>query len=389
MAAGKRILILATSAGAGHLMAAGALEHAFRQQAPEAVVEVRDVLALASRWFRRAYAGGYLALVQRAPAAFGWLYELMDRPGGRWRDALRAGGQAGQQRRVARYLRQCRPDLIVNTHFLPAEFTTALRRRGQLDCPQVIVTTDYQTHRLWVQEPTDRYYVATPEGGAYLRTWGVPAERIALTGIPVRPGFDRTLAPEEARQRCGLAPSRPVVLLLCGGFGVGPVVELLAELLAMPGDAQVAVVAGRNEALRRRLAGLAVRGPRPATVIGFTDRVHEWMRAADVVVSKPGGLTVSEALACGLPLVVVNPIPGQEARNSDYVLEHGAAIKVGSPRLLGWRVSRLLADAERLRALRRAAAGLGRPGAAAAIAADALRLIGAGAGPDGGRAGPG
>lgn len=369
------ILILTASTGGGHLVAARAVEAALRERAPHLHISVVDALAVATPLFRRLYAGGYLGLVRHWPSAMGWLYEVMDRPNPGLSDKLRIAIQDVNKRPIVRAILRRRPRLIVHTHYLSAEIVAQLRRARQLDCPHVIVTTDYETHRLWAQQPAERYYTATEDGKCYLTTFGVPPERIAVTGIPVRPGF---VPPEDvaaARRECGLDPDIPVVLLLCGGFGVGPIVEIFAELLAMPATAQVVVIAGRNEKLRRRLDDVARGTDRTVEVIGFTDCVHDWMRTADVAVTKPGGLTVAEALACGLPLVIVNPIPGQETRNSDFVLERGAGIKVNSTRMLGRRVSELLGDAPRRLALRAAARVIGRPNAAAEIAADVLAFL--------------
>lgn len=368
------ILILTASAGGGHLVAARAMEVAVRARAPELRISVVDVLAIANPVFRRLYAGGYLALVRHLPAVMGWLYDTMDRPNPGLSDKLRVAIQDANKGPIVHTILRRRPRLIVHTHYLSAEIVAQMRRARRIDCPHVIVTTDYETHRIWARQPAERYCTATEDGKFYLTTFGVSPERIAVTGIPVRPGF---VPPEDvtaARRECGLNPDLPVVLLLCGGFGVGPIVDLFGELLAMPAAAQIVVIVGRNEPLRRRLEANARGTERTVKVIGFTDRVHDWMRAADVAVTKPGGLTVAEALACGLPLVIVNPIPGQETRNSDYVLEHGAGIKVNSTRLLGRRVSELLADAARLTGLRTAARATGRPRAAADIAADALKL---------------
>lgn len=371
------IVVLTASAGAGHLIAAEALAHELRAQVPGITVEVLDVLSISNVVFRRLYAGGYLGLVRHAPAAMGWLYDAMDRPNGYIQNSVRIWIQNFNKLPTVRCVLQRRPRLILNTHYLPAEIVGQMRRAGQFECPQVTITTDYETHRIWVQQPTERYYTATEDGKAYLVTAGVRPEQVLVTGIPVRPGFDVELGVSAARQHCGLDAGRPVVLLLCGGFGVGPIGELLHELMHMPTDAQVVVIAGRNEALRTRLAEQAQAGPPRVRVVGFTDQMHAWMQAADVVVTKPGGLTVAEALACGLPLVIVNPIPGQETRNSDYLLEHGAAIKVNNPRLLGYRVGKLLADTARLRGLQHAARAIARPHAARDIVADALRLLAA------------
>ncbi len=369
------ILILSASAGAGHMVAAEALQSAFRERLPHGDVEIIDVLQLSNGFFRRLYAQGYLALVNHAPSAMGWLYEAMDRPDQEYRDWIRTAFQNINTRSTVKYLFRRRPSLIVNTHFLSAEIVAIQRRRYRLSCPQVTVTTDFETHRLWVQPPTERYYTATEEGKAYLVTWGVAPRDVHVTGIPVRAAFNQPISREFARRKHGLRLDQPVALLLCGGFGVGPTGELFRELMRMPPQVQLIVVTGHNEKLRSRLQARASRGSRTVVVVGFTDKMHEFMRAADVAITKPGGLTASEALVCGLPLVVVNPIPGQEARNSDFLLEGGAAVKVNNIRMLGYRVGSMLNDADRLAALRRRAGGLGRPDAAGAIVDDALQVL--------------
>lgn len=354
------------------MVAAQAMEAELRRQAPDEQVIVHDVLQSTNAFFRALYAQGYLGLVNHAPAAMGMLYDATDRPNRYFRRNLRAIFQNLNSRPAMRMLCERRPRLIVNTHFLPAELVAHLRQQGRLDCPQVTVTTDFETHKLWAQPRTERYYTATADGKAYLQTWGVDAASVLVTGIPVRAAFTQLGPRRDARIRCGLDADRPVVLLLCGGFGVGPTAELFAQLLQLPAETQIAAVTGRNERLREKLERMSTRATR---VAGFTDAMHDWMQSADLVVTKPGGLTAAEALVCRLPLVIVNPIPGQETRNSDFLLENGAAVKVNNPRLLCHRVARLLGDAARLAALRSAAERLARPDAAARIAADALSLL--------------
>jgi processive 1,2-diacylglycerol beta-glucosyltransferase len=376
MANDRPILILAASTGAGHLMAAHALEQVIREQRPDLPVQTHDLLESTNVLFRTLYARGYLGIVNYAPTAMGLLYDATDQPNGTLRHALRTGFQNLNVRPAVHELTRLRPRLIINTHFFPAEIVARLRRSRRLDCPHVIVTTDFETHRIWAQQPAERFYTATEQGKAYLAACGVDPRSIRLTGIPVRPAFARTESRRALRGRLGLATNPAVVLLLCGGFGVGPTKEIFRELLDVGLEAQVVAVAGKNVRLRERLDSLAQRSGRPARVIGYTDAIHEWMHAADLAVTKPGGLTTAEALVCGLPLVIVRPIPGPETRNSDYLLEHAAAIKVNNVRLLRYRIEGLLDDRERLGRLRRNAAALGRPDAAERIAADALSLIG-------------
>ncbi|MBL8878891.1 MAG: glycosyltransferase [Phycisphaerales bacterium] len=374
----RPILILSASAGAGHMMAARAIEQALRAAAPGVSIEVLDVLSAASGAFRRMYAGGYLSLVRRAPVLMGVLYERMDQPVPNIADRARLLIQNAHAPRIARCIRAHRPRAIVNTHFLSAEIVSQMRRSGALNCPQATVTTDFETHRLWVQEPTERYFAASEQGRVLLRRWGVDDLRIRVTGIPVMDAFRPTANQSAVRTELGLDPARPVVLLLCGGFGVGPVALAFQEILALL-DTQLVAVCGRNEALRERLALMSKGAESRCKVVGFTNEMHRYMQAADVAVTKPGGLTSSEALACGLPMVVVNPIPGQESRNSDFLLESGAAIKANDACLVGPRIRSLLSSPTRLAAMRDAALREARPDAARQIAEAVGEMCGASA----------
>jgi processive 1,2-diacylglycerol beta-glucosyltransferase len=374
-----RILVLSASAGAGHLRAAQAVELALRQRLPDAVVKNVDVLQLTTATFRRLYGRAYLDLVNKAPHVLGFFYDLLDRPNQKANnrgDRLRLAVQKLNMGKFLKFLRAEPWDLVINTHFLPAEIVASLRRAGELDVPQVTVTTDFETHRLWVNAPCERFFTATEEGALYLHRWGVPAQATRVTGIPVHPVFAEGKDRAACLGRQGLIGDRPVVLQVAGGFGVGPVATIYQQLLAIERPLEVVVVAGRNEAARDQLAAVPVPPRHRAKVLGFTDQIDELMAAADVIVSKPGGLTTSEALARGLAMVVVNPIPGQESRNSDYLLENGAAVKVNNLATLGYKVAGVLDSPGRLTRLREKANTLGRPRAAFDVVEESLKLIG-------------
>jgi processive 1,2-diacylglycerol beta-glucosyltransferase len=370
----RRILVLSASVGAGHLRAAQAVELAIRQLQPQAEVVNLDVLELTNATFRRLYGQAYLDLVNKAPHVLGYFYDLLDRPPSPQRksDRVRLLVERLNLRPFTRYLRAHDYDLVVNTHFLPAEIIAALRRKGEYRVPQFTVTTDFETHRLWVHQPCELYFTATAEGAAYLAHWGVPADDIVVSGIPIHPHFSQPKERQECRARQGLGMDRPMVLQLAGGFGVGPVEALLDAILACPQPLEVVVVAGRNEELRERLQARPAPGRHRLHVLGFTDQIDELLAAADLVVSKPGGLTSSEVLARGAALAIVNPIPGQESRNADYLLEHGAAVKINNPPALTLKLAALLQDPQRLATLQSNARRLGRPQAAFDVARQAL-----------------
>jgi processive 1,2-diacylglycerol beta-glucosyltransferase len=370
----NRILVLSASAGAGHVRAAQALERAL--VATGQVREVRhvDILQYTSKLFRRVYGEAYLDLVNRAPEVLGWLYDYFDVP---WKhERLRLALDKLNTTRFVRLLEREQPDWAISTHFLPAEIIAWLRSKGRLVTRQAIVVTDFDVQGMWLTRHVDRYFVALDETRAHLERLGVPADAITVSGIPIDPVFTVPKDARAMRLKHGLAPDRTTILVSAGGFGVGPVEALIHMLLELQHPAQLVVICGRSAALKRRLDELAAARPphlSPALhVVGYTTEMDEYMAAADLLVGKPGGLTSSEALARGLALVIVHPIPGQEERNADHLLEAGVAIRCNNLPALAWKINRLLDDSPRLTAMRANARRLARPHAARDIAATLL-----------------
>jgi processive 1,2-diacylglycerol beta-glucosyltransferase len=265
-------------------------------------------------------------------------------------------------------------DVVVNTHFLSAEIIAGLKREEKFAAPQLTVVTDFETHRLWANEPCEHYFIATPEAALALHRWGVPSSATSITGIPVHPVFSRPKNRAECCTRQGIAGDRPVILQLAGGFGVGPIEQIYCTILSVQTPLELVIVCGRNNELKAQLDRCPVPPRHRARVLGFTDQMDELMCAADIVVSKPGGLTTSEILARGAALVIVNPIPGQESRNSDYLLENGAAVKASGTATLAYKLSMLLESPERLSQIKANAVRLGHPRAAYEVAARAIQF---------------
>lgn len=371
-----RVLVLSASVGAGHLRAAQAVESALLKIEPDAIVKNLDVLALTNKTFRRLYGQAYLDLVNKAPHVLGYFYDMLDRPRSKSRksDRLRLLVERVNLRHVLRILREESWDVIINTHFLPAEIIASLRRDEKINTPQMTVTTDFETHRLWVAKPCDHYCTGTEEGAEYLEYWGVSSEDITVTGIPIHPAFSEHKDREIYLKSQGMVGDRTVVLQMAGGFGVGPIEKIYRGLLEIEAPLEIVTVAGRNEEIRKKLEKIDVPFQHRVKLIGFTETIHELMAVSDVVVSKPGGLTTSEVLACGAAMAIVNPVPGQESRNSDFLLENGAAIKINNIATLPHKLGNLLRDEERLARLKRNALKLGKPGAAFDAAWIGLRL---------------
>jgi len=373
-----RILLLSATSGAGHVRAAQALEKAFSARG-DCIVEHIDALQHVSKLFQRVYDKTYISMVRRAPELMGVLYERTDQPWHHPRrrlalDRLNTGP-------MIRLLKRVQPDLCVATHFLPAEIIAWLIEKRKLRARNAIVVTDYDVHAMWLCRTVDRYYVAMDEAAEYLARIGVPRESLRITGIPVDPLFAKPLDRFEARKHLGLAAKATVILVAAGGYGIGPVEQLVKDLLALQRPWQVVAIAGKSEKIRERLekvartAGKLSDGSPKLCAVGFTTEMDQYMAAADLLVGKAGGLTTSEALARALPMALIEPIPGQEERNADHLLEAGAAIRCNNLPAAAWKIAKLLDDPARLTRMREAARSLGRPGAAAAIAEDAIRLL--------------
>jgi processive 1,2-diacylglycerol beta-glucosyltransferase len=253
--------------------------------------------------------------------------------------------------------------------------------KRKLRAHNAIVVTDYDVHAMWLCRTVDRYYVAIDEAAEYLARIGVPREKLHVTGIPIDPLFAKPLDRGEARRALGLDADAAVILVSAGGYGIGPVEQLVNGLLALQKPWQIVAIAGKAEKARKRLeeisrqAGKLPNGSLRLVPLGFTTDMDKYMAAADLLVGKAGGLTTSEALARALPMALIEPIPGQEERNADHLLEAGAAIRCNNLPAAPWKIAKLLDDPARLTKMRDAARGMGKPGAAAAIAQDALRLV--------------
>jgi len=361
-----RILIATVTAGGGHLAAAAALEEAWKTERPEDVVERIDLLKFFSPIHRKIHADGYVKLVERAPEIWGMVFKNTDNPeAARRLNRLKRLFPSSSRMRFVRFVKQFKPDAIVCTHYLPLEMLGQMRQRNRAFDPLIVsVVTDFEAHALWMESCVDLYCVAAEETRMRLVARGTPKEKIIATGIPISARFSAKIDAKAIRKKFGLRDDLPTLLVLSGGFGMGPVAEILSALDQVSQPFQTVVVTGRNQELRRELA--AQDRAHPTHVFGFTSNMHELMAVADLVITKPGGLTSSEALALGKPLFILNPIPGQEAANSDFLLERGAAGKVNRVEDLSYRIEQLIGS-KKLAEMAKAAKALGRPNAAEAI----------------------
>jgi len=363
----KRILILSASVGNGHFTAAESLKKAFEIKGLADEVRHEDVLKFTNPLFRRLYSNAYIGLVNNIPEVLGWMYDQLDEP---WKnEKRRLFFDKLNTRPLVRMIREYDPDWIVCTHFLPSEIISDLKGNGKMTTPQAIVVTDFDMHAMWLCRNYEHYFVALDETRVFLESLGYSPEKMTVSGIPIDPKFSETKPASEMRAKYGLDQDMPTVILSLGGFGVGRIETLLDSLRSIKPPVQVLVMCGKNEELKARLGReTADSGGARVLTVGYTRDMDEYMSASDLIVGKPGGLTTCEALAKGLVFVIANPIPGQEERNSDHLLEQGAAIRSNNPATLGYKIEQLINDPQRLESMRANALRFARPNAAFDIA---------------------
>jgi processive 1,2-diacylglycerol beta-glucosyltransferase len=325
MSALSKVLIFSASYGEGHQQAAVAVRDALWQRSPGARIHIVDYLRTVHPVLNQVTKYCYLKSVQIAPALWGLFYKGTSQisPSSLIQRQLNSLGLELMERELTRW----RPDVVVSTFPTPAGVVSSLKTKGRVEVPLVTVITDHTVHSQWIHPATDLYCVGSTDVEQGLLARGVPADRIRVTGIPVRPVFALPQDPVKLRHKYGLSSDAPVVLVMGGAYGVmSDIDEICEELFLYPHRVQVLVVCGRNERMRVRLRALAREAVHPVRIFGFVEHIHELMALADLMITKAGGLTISEALAMRLPMLVYRPIPGQEEANARFLTRAGVAV---------------------------------------------------------------
>jgi processive 1,2-diacylglycerol beta-glucosyltransferase len=353
-------------------MAADAVAAAFRSRHDVDEVGQLDVLRTTNEVYRLLYDDGYFALVKSVPWLVGWGYDKSDQPFSMAR-GLKAWDRINNLDTV-RAIKEFRPTHVVCTHFLPLRIVSLLISQGSLRCSVSAVTTDYDFQGLWLSGTFTRMFVAREETRDHLVAIGVPEQRLTVSGIPVRLGLDEPVDRAAVLRRFGLREGLPTILISAGAAGGDYIRAIVGQVQHIPQPHQMVVVCGRNVALMTSIEAQTA-GDASVRVLGYTTEMADLLRVADLFVGKPGGLSSSEAMAVGLPMAVINPIPGQEVRNSDFLLEEGAAVRCNYETTVGTKIAHLLADPARLPAMAAAARRIGHPRAAYTIAYDVLNDV--------------
>ncbi len=350
-----KIMLLTAATGGGHIRAANAVEAYIRENTSWEVQNV-DCLKAVGRLLDKTVCDSYLFMAKKAPMLFGRLYKrtnkenrfssLVPKLSGLFSNLLYPA--------IASY----EPDVIITTHPFATEMVAALKDDGLVAAPLICIITDYGAHRAYIAESVDSYVVASEDMVPELMDFGVPKKKIHPFGIPVHGEFFDRQDQAQLLKGLDLDPSLPTLLFMAGSFGVSNIIKLYRDLAETQVKMQIIVITGRNQKLFDAFEKEIAENPGiPTRLLFFTDEVEKYMHAADLLVTKPGGLTVSEALACNLPMAVFDAIPGQEEDNANFLKTHDMCVRIDKDGDFAGEISQLLQEKKRLQAMRENCAG--------------------------------
>lgn len=345
-----KILILSAATGGGHLRASRAICSYIQQNDPECEVEVVDAMKSIGSVVDKTVCDGYHILATKTPKLFGKLYRATNKKSPLFDLMSRFSNTFS--RLLLPTIEDSNPDAIISTHPFVSEMVSHLKELGCVDVPLITIMTDYGPHRAWIGKYVDAYVVSNADMIPEMESMGVNRSKIYPFGIPVEDVFFTPADKPALRKKFGLDPDLPTILIMAGSFGVTNVLSIYQQITRTDIPFQVVVITGKNEKLYTAFADVVEDSPKKTKLVFFTNEVENYMHASDLLITKPGGLTVSEALACNIPLAVFDAIPGQEEDNADFLLTYNMAVKLEHDTDCGAIIRSLLEDSRRLEMMR-------------------------------------
>lgn len=371
-----RVLILSATTGGGHMRAANALKEYILSQSPNSVIKISDTLQYISPLLNKAVTEGYVYLATKTPKMYGTVYKASDKDTALNKTVGIATNQL--RKRLFPLIDDFAPDIIITTHSFAAEIVTALKVQGEINVPIISIITDFAVHKTYISDGVDAYIVSSREMVNDMVERGVDRVKLYPYGIPVKNEFFNEIDRKIELEKEELDPSLPTILIMAGSFGVTDVLKIYHKIVKSPCDFQIIVITGKNEKLYetfdRYLSKIAlnntlvefenygrlrsksttlkksrhIKPSKPTRLLYYTNDVERYMRMADMIVTKPGGLTVSEAIVTGLPMCIFKAIPGQEEQNADFLVSKNMAVRLEKDNTCTKTITRLLTNNEKL-----------------------------------------
>jgi len=374
--AAKKILVIYSTAGIGHKKASMAVREAYDEMNLRGVeVTLIDALDYTNKFFKWAYLQAYLFMVNKLPIFWGISYYLTDNPFiDLFISGLRRINNWANSKKLVNLILNMKPDVIISTHFFASEVVADLKKKRILHSKLVTVVTDYRIHAWWIAEGTDCYVVASEDVRIELEDRKIDPSIIKVMGIPIEPIFSKQLDRDNIFKATGLRDDLFTILVIGGGFGVGPIEGITRVIAQLNRNVQAVVVCGRNEELVNKIEKLKEDLKLNMKTTGFIDNVYDYMEISDILISKSGGITVSESLVKNIPMVVISPILGQETGNCNFLVKNGAAVKVDGLDELKIALEDLINNPVKLDSMKESIKKIRKPNAAYDVARLAYEL---------------
>lgn len=358
----KKIVILYAALGGGHFKAAEAIKNYILENKPNCSVEMLDALKYTNKAVDKIIISSYLNMARYSPELWGNIYKLSAK-----QYSVANFSNAVQRLlslKLVKYLNEQKPDIIISTHPFITEMCAILKKKNQVNSKLNVIITDYASHRFWELKPEfiDNYFVANNEIKYKMGFNGIDLNKIHVTGIPVSPAFLKEYDKEKIYEEFGLDKNKKTVLIFGGGeYGLSNVKTFYKGLIDTDSDIQIVTVAGKRQKSQKMFADIANGSNKKVIILGYTTKVPELMNIADLIISKPGGLTTTEIITTHVPFAIINPIPGQEEENAEFLLNNGAAVQIFDAKSTKPFIEHLLTDEIRLENIKQMQAHIAKP----------------------------
>lgn len=346
------IIILSASTGGGHMRASKAIEGYMTRQNKDINVKIVDSLLYISPILNKTVTSGYIYLATKTPKLYGKLYDLTNKDHKLANFVTRLNNIFANK--LLPLIDEFRPDIIITTHPFPTEMVSRLKSKKELNIPLICIMTDYAPHKAWISNKVDAYIVANDDMVTKMVTEGIDSKCIYPYGIPVDEVFFEEREKQLVIEELGLDKNLPTILMMAGSFGVSNVFDVYENIIDIDLDFQIILVTGKNQKLYNHFEQVIGNSPKKTKLIYFTEEINKFMQASDIIITKPGGLTVTEALACNIPMAVFDAIPGQEEENAEFLLKHNMAVRISDGNSCREAIVELLKDGEKLEDMKEA-----------------------------------
>lgn len=346
------ILILSASTGGGHMRASKAIESYMIKQDKDINVKIVDSLLYISPILNKTITSGYVYLATKTPKLYGKLYDLSNKDRKFSNFVTRINNIFANK--LLPLIDDFKPDVIITTHPFPTEMVSRLKLKNEINIPLICIMTDYAPHKAWLSEKVDAYIVANDDMVAKMVAQGVSEEHIYPYGIPVDEVFFEEEEKQLVLEELNLDKNLPTILMMAGSFGVANVFDIYANIIDIDLDFQIILVTGKNKKLYNQFEEVVGNSPKNTKLIYFTNEINKFMQASDIIITKPGGLTVTEALACNIPMAIFDAIPGQEEENAEFLIKHNMAVRISDGNSCREAIVRLLEDNGKLENMKEA-----------------------------------